>query len=127
MILDVFNHFMPKSILDRLRAIVPGHVTLTLFPELPPLWDVDARLRLLDRFGDLQQVLSLANPPIESLGPPNLTPEIARIANDGLAEICARHPDRFPCFIASMPMNNVEGCLDEIDRSLGTRSGSPHR
>ena len=119
MILDVFNHFMPKSILDRLSAIVPGHVTLTLFPELPPLWDVDARLRLLDKFGNFQQVLSLANPPIESLGPPKLTPEFARVANDGLAEICRRHPDRFPCFIASMPMNNVEGCLDEIERSFG--------
>lgn len=120
MIIDVFNHFMPKRILDRLSDLVPGHVALKAFPELPTLWDVEARLRLLDGFGDYQQVLSLANPPIELLGPPERTPELARIANDGLAELCRNHPDRFPCFIASLPMNNVAACLEEIDRAIGT-------
>jgi aminocarboxymuconate-semialdehyde decarboxylase len=118
-ILDVFNHFMPKSIFERLSTLVPGHVTLTAFPELPTLWDVGARLKMMDEFDGLQQVLSLANPPIEMLGPPALTPDLARIANDGLAELCRRHPDRFPAFIASMPMNNVEACVREADRAIG--------
>ena len=118
MIIDVFNHFMPKSIFERLGSLVPGHVTLSAFPELPTLWDVDARLAMMDEFGDLQQVLSLANPPIEMLGAPDKTPELAKIANDGLAELCRRHPDRFPTFIASMPMNNVEACVREADRAI---------
>ena len=118
MYLDVFNHFMPRTIFDRLSALVPGHVALSAFPELPTLWDVDARLRLMDEFDGLQQVLSLANPPIEVLGPPDKTPELARIANDGLAELCRRHPERFPCFIASMPMNNVEACVREAERAV---------
>ena len=118
MIIDVFNHFMPKSIFDRLATLVPGHVALSAFPELPTLWDVDARLRMMDEFGDLQHVLSLANPPIEMLGTPDKTPELARIANDGLAELCRRHPDRFPAFIASMPMNNVDACVREADRAI---------
>lgn len=117
--LDVFNHFMPKAIFDRLAELVPGHIALSAFPELPTLWDVDARLRLMDEFDGLQQVLSLANPPIEVLGPPQKTPELARIANDGLAELCRRYPERFPCFIASMPMNNVEACVREADRAIG--------
>ncbi len=117
--LDVFNHFMPKAIFDRLSDLVPGHIALSAFPELPTLWDVDARLRMMDEFDGLQQVLSLANPPIEALGPPEKTPELARIANDGLAEICRRHPDRFPAFIASMPMNNVDACVREADRAIG--------
>ena len=116
--LDVFNHFMPKAIFERLSELIPGHVALKAFPELPTLWNVDARLRLMDEFGDYQQVLSLANPPIEMLGPPDRTPEYARIANDGLAELCRKHPDRFPCFIASMPMNNVSACLQEMDRAI---------
>ena len=37
-------------------------------------------------------MLSLANPPLELLGPPERTAELARLANDGLAEICGRHP-----------------------------------
>jgi predicted TIM-barrel fold metal-dependent hydrolase len=120
MILDVFNHFMPKSIFDRLAQLVPGHVALSAFPELPTLWDVNARLKMMDEFGDLQHVLSLANPPIEMLGTPDKTPELARIANDGLAELCRKHPDRFPAFIASMPMNNVEACVREADRAIRT-------
>jgi uncharacterized protein len=120
MMLDVFNHFMPKPIFDRLSDLAPGHVALSAFPELPTLWDVEARLRLLDEFDGYQQVLSLANPPIEILGTPERTPELARIANDGLAELCRRFPDRFPCFIASMPMNNVAACVAEIDRAIGT-------
>lgn len=118
-LIDIFNHFMPKAIFDRLSALVPGHVALTAFPELPTLWDIDARLRMMDEFDGLQQVVSLANPPIEALGPPALTPELARIANDGLAELCQRHRDRFPCFIASMPMNNIETCVREADRAIG--------
>lgn len=118
MIIDVFNHFMPKAIFDRLASLVPGHIALSAFPELPTLWDVDARLKMMDEFGDLQHVLSLANPPIELLGPPDKTPELARIANDGLAEICRKHPHRFPAFIASMPMNNVDACVREADRAI---------
>src|SRR5262249_33736397 len=117
--IDVFTHFMPKAYLDRLADLIPGHMVLTAFPRLQTLWDVDSRLRLLDQFGDIQQVLSLANPPIELIGPPDRTPYIARMANDELAEICHKHTLRFPTFIASLPMNNVEESLIEIDRTIG--------
>ena len=117
--LDIFNHFMPHSIFDRLEKLVPGHVALKAFPERPSLLELSSRLSMMDEFEGLQQVLSLSNPPIELLGGPEITPLLARIANDGLAEICDKHRDRFPCFIASMPMNNVQACLDEIDRTVG--------
>jgi predicted TIM-barrel fold metal-dependent hydrolase len=118
--IDIFTHFVPKSYLDRLGSIIPGHVVLTAFPRLKTLWDVDARLRMLDEFEGLQQVLSLANPPLELIGPPDKTPDLARMANDALAELCRNHPDRFPTFIAALPMNNVEASLAEIDRAIHT-------
>ena len=118
MMIDIFNHFMPKAYLDRLGAVIPGHVALTAFPRLKTLWDVDARLSLLDEFDGLQQVLSLANPPLELIAPPDQTPELARLANDSLAELCGRHPDRFPAFVASLPMNNIDASLAEIDRAV---------
>jgi len=118
-IIDVFNHFMPAAYFERLRRLVPEHAAATAFPRLRTLWDLDARLKLLDEFGDYAQVLSLANPPIELLGQPDATPELARMANDGLAELVHRHPERFPAFIASLPMNNIDAALREIDRAIG--------
>jgi predicted TIM-barrel fold metal-dependent hydrolase len=116
--IDVFNHFMPKPYLDRLGELIPGHPVLAAFPRLKTLWDVDARRALMDEFGDMQHVLSLANPPLELIAPPDKSPELARMANDALAEICRRHPDRFPTFVASLPMNNVEASLVETDRAV---------
>ena len=121
--IDVFTHFMPKPYLDRLGDLIPGHIVLSAFPRLKTLWDIDARRKLLDEFPGLQQVLSLANPPIELIGPPERTKDVARHANDTLAEVCRNYPDRFPAFIASLPMNDVEASLTEIDRavSMGAR------
>jgi aminocarboxymuconate-semialdehyde decarboxylase len=117
-IIDVFNHFVPPAYLERLKTLVPDHVAATAFPRLRTLWDLDARLKLLDGFGDYAQVLSLANPPLEHLAALADTAELARIANDGLAELTRRHPGRFPAFIASLPMNDVDATLREIDRAV---------
>lgn len=116
--IDIFNHFMPQRTFERVRELIPDHPAMKVFPERPGLWDIDVRRRLLDEFPGLQQILSLSNPPIELLGGPEITPVIARIANDDLAELCRRYPEHFPAFIASMPMNNVEACLLEIDRAV---------
>jgi uncharacterized protein len=117
-IIDVFNHFMPRAYLDRLAGVAPDHFAVTAFPRLKTLVDVEARLRLLDQFDDLRQVICLANPPLELVASPERSPELARVANDALAEVCRRHPDRFPAFIASLPMNNVEAALIETDRAI---------
>jgi predicted TIM-barrel fold metal-dependent hydrolase len=109
---------MPKPYLDRLGELIPGHPVLSAFPRLKTLWDVDARRALMDEFGDVQHVLSLANPPLELIAPPDKSPELARMANDALAEICRKYPDRFPTFVASLPMNNVEASLAETDRAI---------
>ena len=85
---------------------------------IPALVDLDARFRIMDRYEDYRQVLTIANPPIETLGGPDMTPELARVANDSMAAIVSRHPDRFPNFVASLPMNNPDAGLREIDRAL---------
>ena len=118
MIIDIFNHFTPAAYFDRLADFIPGHPILIARPRIKALWDLDARLALLDEFGDMQHVISLGNPPIELTAGPDNTPELARLANDTLAETCRKHPDRFPTFIASLPMNNVEASLADIDRAV---------
>jgi aminocarboxymuconate-semialdehyde decarboxylase len=117
--IDIFNHFMPKQYFDRLPRFIAGHAVLDAFPRIKTLVDVEARLRLIDEFDGMQHVPSLANPPLELIAPPDVTPELARIANDALAELCAKHPQHFPAFVAALPMNNIDATLAEIDRAVG--------
>ena len=44
--IDLFNHFMPRKVFDRVRELVPHHPAMKAFPEVPTLWDVDERLRM---------------------------------------------------------------------------------
>jgi len=85
---------------------------------IPVLYDLDERFRMMDQFDDYAQVLSLCSPPLEVMAGPEKSPELARVANDGLAEYVAKYPDRFPAFIASLPMNNPDAALEEIDRAI---------
>src|SRR5437762_10668713 len=83
------------------------------------LWDIEARARLLDeKFPDVQQVLTLSLPSPELVGGPELAPELARIANDGMAAMVAKWPEKFPAFVASLPMNNVPAALEEMGRAI---------
>ncbi len=115
--IDIFNHILPPALLDELEGLLPAPV-LERFKTIPTLHDIDARLRLLDEFGDYQQVLSLSQPPLDEIAGPDRTPALARAANDGMAAICRRHPDRFPAFIASLPMNNPDAAVAEAERAV---------
>jgi predicted TIM-barrel fold metal-dependent hydrolase len=44
---------------------------------------------------------------------------LARIANDGLAEICRKYPCAFPAFIAALPLNDIDASVREMDRAIG--------
>ena len=117
--IDLFCHILPPAYFERMTAIsARGAYMQKRVREIPAMVDLDVRFRMMDQFGDYVQVLSLAAPPIEALAPPADSPALARLANDTMAETVVRHPDRFPGFIASVPMNNVDAALQEIDRAL---------
>src|SRR5207244_11137415 len=81
--------------------------------------DIDQRLRAIDEWPDLRQVLTLPQPPVESLAGPDKTPEMARLANDGFAELVQKHPARFIAFGACVPMNHPYETPEETHRPVG--------
>ncbi len=85
---------------------------------MPVLTDLDARLRLMDRFPGYRQIPCLVSPPLETLAGPEQAAELARRANDGMAAMAARHPDRFPDFFAALALNHPEAMLTEARRAL---------
>jgi len=117
---DVFNHIFPRRFFERMMA--EGGAARDMekrVRNIPVLWDLDRRFEVLEEFGDeYQQVLSIASPPIEAIAGPKLAVELARLANDGMAELVDRYPERFPAFVASLPMADVDASLEEMARAI---------
>ncbi len=117
--IDIFNHIFPKIYYDKMMAVNPDLADIgKRVRNVPVLVDLEARFRVMDMFDEYVQVICLPAPPLERIAGPELTPELARVANDGMAEYVQKYPDRFPSFIASLPMNNPDAALDEIDRAV---------
>ena len=118
--IDIFNHILPKPYYDKMMGMsAEGAYMMKRVSAIPMLYDVEARFDKIDQFGeDYQQVFSLNLPPIEVVAGPEDSPELAQIANDGMAEVAAKHPDRFPGFVAALPLNNIEAALEETDRAI---------
>jgi len=117
--IDIFNHIFPKIYFDRMMEVAPNYKDMgKRVRGIPALVDLEARFRVMDRFDDYAQIICLAAPPLEVLAGPELTPDLAKVANDGMAQYVAKYPKRFPGFVASIPMNNPDAALDEIDRAI---------
>jgi predicted TIM-barrel fold metal-dependent hydrolase len=116
--IDSFNHFFPKAFFDRYINIGDrGRDMGKRVQHIQTIADLDARLKALDEFGDYVQVLSMPMPPLEVLAGPEAAPELAREANDGLAELVEKQ-DRFIAFAAALPMNNPDAAVAEAVRAM---------
>src|SRR6202044_745610 len=103
--IDVFCHFFPQGIFNKLSETTGGTRDIgKRIQGVRTIYDLDARFRIMDGFENYSQVLSLGMPPIEGMVGPDQAPEFARVANDGLAELCAKYPDRFCGYVGGLPM-----------------------
>ncbi len=114
MLIDIHGHQYPDAFLDLFKALVeredmpPPEYSL-------PRWDLDAHLALNDEKGIDLQVLSLT---LQSYpADPAAARDLIQAGNDGLAEVCRKHPDRFIPF-ASLPLVDVEASLREVQRAV---------
>ena len=131
MIVDVHTHFFPRGYLDMLergpepyaigrdaegRTILTLHgariVTMTQEMTAP-----SDRLRDMDRLGVDLQIISVTIPNVY-VGPPARRRDLARMANDGLAELTRSFPRRFAA-LASVPLEDPEAAIQELDRAVG--------
>jgi uncharacterized protein len=119
-VIDVFCHWAPKAYCERALEWSRGPLQmLERAASMPVMTDLDARLRMMDRFDGYEQIPCLVSPPIEVVVGPERATDLARIANDGMAEMARRCPDRFPGFAAALPMNDPDGMVAEAERAVG--------
>ena len=117
--IDIFNHIWPRTYYEKLKSAMGPMVDITRRSEaIPMMTDLNERFRVMDMFEDYYQVLSLASPPLELVHDSKASCELARIGNDGMKELCEKHPDRFPGFIASLAMNDPVAAVTETDRAI---------
>jgi aminocarboxymuconate-semialdehyde decarboxylase len=118
--IDVFNHIITPEYNRRRLKIAPRQMRLQDTERMvPTLFDRDARFRVMDTAGGgYVQIINTANPPVELIAGAEDALELSRIANDELTALVARFPDRFVGAAACLPMNHVQGSLDELDRAV---------
>jgi len=117
--IDIFNHIFPKTYFDKMVKVAPnGKDMHKRVRNIPCIVDLDERFRIMDMFDEYAQIICLGSPPIEVFGPPPISTDMAKLANDGMAELVQKYPDRFPGFIASLPMNDPKGLLAEANRAI---------
>ncbi len=116
--IDIFTHFVPPALTDYLAKTKLGAIATPRWRNIATLVDLDEHLRMMDEFDDYVQIPSIANPPIEAFGTPEETPEIARVANEYMAQLCETYRDRFPAFVANLPMNNPDAAVEEARRAV---------
>jgi len=117
--IDLFNHFFPKLFWEEFLNSSYGLKDMgKRVSNIPTIYDLDARFRCMDEFDEYTQLISLASPPIEIFFGPEDSPRMARIGNDGMAELVAKYPDRFIGFISSLPMTDPTEAVKELNRSV---------
>ena len=120
MFIDVYTHILPGDFVDRMRRAAPQLDDIgKRMQAVAGLHDLDRRFAAMDAFGDYRQVISLPNPPLEDVTSPAVGAELARAANDAMAGLVARRPDRFPAFVAALAMHDMDEAMKELHRAVG--------
>jgi aminocarboxymuconate-semialdehyde decarboxylase len=115
MIIDVFPHILPRPFFERYDQAGASRRR----PGPRGLRDLDLRFRIMDQFDNYKQVLTLPSTAVDALNEDPAAKDLARLANDGMAELVVKYPDRFVGFAASLPFLGTESALDELERCVG--------
>jgi len=116
--IDIASHILPVKYKKALDEAAPGHVQQDINNLLPTLWDLDHRFRIMDKYESIH-VLTLSRPPVEEvIGDPNKALDLIKLANDEIAELVQKYPDRFPAAVASVALTDIEASLKELERAI---------
>lgn len=111
--IDVHHHAIPTAYTAALgRAGVSEPIVDVAYPT----WDVDTDLDVMDRTGIQAAVLSITAPGVSFVEGPAAA-QAARVTNEALAELIARHPTRYGAF-ALLPLPDLDAALVEVDYAL---------
>jgi aminocarboxymuconate-semialdehyde decarboxylase len=117
--IDISTHVLPTRYKKALYKYSDKFVTeRKVQDKRPALTDHELRLRIIDKYEDNVQVLSVTMPPLEEIVGPKEAAEMARISNDEMAELILKYPQKYIAAIANLPMNDMDDALKEAERAI---------
>jgi 2,3-dihydroxybenzoate decarboxylase len=108
------DHFAIDATLNDSKGF-GAHVWAELGPRLLDL--TEQRLRAMDASGIKTMIVSLNAPAIQAIPDAKRATEVARQANDALAEATRKHPDRL-AGVAALPMQDPDAATRELERCV---------
>jgi predicted TIM-barrel fold metal-dependent hydrolase len=114
--IDIFAHIVPLKYLEavkRLSLINPDYIDRTR-----SLSDLDVRFRIMDKYAEYVQVISIPGFHRIIAEGKEKTIELAQRANDDMAELIFHYPDRFVSAVACLPLNDMDAALKEAERAI---------
>jgi len=116
--IDAYAHISPPKYTDVLRRDYTGFYNQIL-GGCPPLFDMTERFRIMDKYPEVVQVLTVGPvPPLEAFANSEQAVDLAKRANDEMAELVNKYRDRFVAAIALLPMNNIDAAIKESERAI---------
>jgi aminocarboxymuconate-semialdehyde decarboxylase len=107
---EPYDFFMGQDSKDHNKVMYPGIIN--------QLTDPVTRLEDMDRMGvDLQGLATFVSE-YHYWAPADLAAESARIQNDNLASVVAANPDRFVALGATVPLQDVDLAVAEMNRAV---------
>src|SRR3954454_24751135 len=91
--IDAYTHFFPAKYFQALMDSKVPDIGKRV-AGVPAIHDLETRRKVVGSFPDYKQILSVALPPIGTWAPPEKAEQVARLANDGLKELCDKIPKK---------------------------------
>jgi len=118
MYIDMAAHILTPNFAEKYQDMAPAAKNRIEF-RTPAVADLEIRMRLMNRYPQVLQVLTMANLPLERyVEKKEDAIELAKIGNDDFAEIVLKHPDKFMGAAAILPMNDVDAACKEAERAI---------
>ena len=126
---DLHNHVVPETVVQAIRRHPERYGTRIedrngkpyfdahgrMIELLPEFFDPEAKVAWMDRVGMDVSVISVGPPIFFYWLKPDAGAEIVRLANDGIAQMVAKFPDRLRG-MAHLPMQDPDAAIAELER-----------
>lgn len=112
--IDIFTHIYLDKYMETLKKKAKKPIMLRHMP----VDDLEQRFRWMDKNPDTVQVITAPNVLSEDLVSREDYITLVKIANDEMAELVAKYPDRFIAAAASLPLIDIDISLREAERAI---------